>query len=164
MLVRRVVVHDQVNLFADRDRVVDNAQELQPFLLGVPVLAHGNDLAFQRVEGGEQRSCAVALIVVGHGPRAAFLHWQPRLGAVQRLNLALFVRAQNQGMLGRIQVQAHDGLELFCERRIAAEFEGSHLVRLEPMSAPDAPYTGRGASFSKPAMPPARKRISVSSN
>jgi len=51
MLVRRVVVHDQVNLFAGRDHVVDDAQELQPFLMAVPVLADGNDLAFQLRRG-----------------------------------------------------------------------------------------------------------------
>src|SRR6202035_4533086 len=64
------------------------------------------------------------------------------VGTVQRLNLALFVGAQNEGMLGRIEVQTDDVLQFLCEGGIAAEFEGSYLVRLQPMSAPDAPYTG----------------------
>ena len=115
MLVGRVVVHDHVDLFTSRDHIIDHAQELQPFLMAVPVVAHRNHLAFERVEGGEQRGRAIALVVVGHGSAAAFLHRQAGLSAVQCLNLALFVGAQHQGMLGWIQIQADDVFQFLGE-------------------------------------------------
>ena len=36
-------------------------------------------------------------------------HGQQRLGAVERLNLALFVHAQDQGAVRRVEVEADDG-------------------------------------------------------
>ena len=44
MFVRRVVVDDHVDLLASRDHIIDHAQELQPFLMAVPVVAHGDHL------------------------------------------------------------------------------------------------------------------------
>ncbi len=108
----------------------------------MPIVAHGDDLAFQRVQSGKQRGRTVALIVVGHGAAAALLHGQAGLGAVQSLNLALLVGAQHHGMLRRIQIQAHDVLQFLGELGIAAKLEGSHLMRLQPMRAPDATHAG----------------------
>jgi len=99
MLMCRVVVHDHVDLLVLWNNVIDGAQELQPFLMAVPVVAHGDDLAFQRVQSRKQCGRAVALVVVGHGSATAFLHWQAGLGAVQRLNLALLVGAQHDGIV-----------------------------------------------------------------
>jgi transposase len=57
----------------------------------MPVTLHAaaDDLAFEDVEGGEQRGRTVALIVVRHGPQAAGLQRQARLGAVERLGSAI---------------------------------------------------------------------------
>jgi hypothetical protein len=68
---------------------VDLAQELQPFRVTMARLALGDDLAVEHVERGEQRGRAVALVVMGHGRRPAFLQRQPRLGAIQRLDMAV---------------------------------------------------------------------------
>lgn len=91
MLVGGVVIHDHMNLFTSPDHVIDGAEELQPFLMAVPILTQGHHLAFQRVESGKQRGRAIALVVVGHGAAAPFLHGQAGLGAVQNLNLTLLV-------------------------------------------------------------------------
>ena len=50
-----------------------------------------DDGAVEDVEGGEQRGCAVAFVVVGHRSGAARLHRQTRLGTVERLDLALLM-------------------------------------------------------------------------
>ena len=47
-----------------------------------------NDSAIEDVEGCEQRGGAVTFVVVRHRPGTARLHWQPRLGTVERLDLA----------------------------------------------------------------------------
>ena len=54
-----------------------------------------DDGAIEDVEGGEQRGGAVTLVVVRHRPGAARLHRQPRLGAVERLDLAFLVDREN---------------------------------------------------------------------
>ena len=38
--------------------------------------------------GCEQRGCAMALVVVGHGTGTPLLHRQARLGTIERLDLA----------------------------------------------------------------------------
>ena len=72
-----------------------------------------------------------------HRPAAALLHRQPRLGAVKGLDLALFIDRQHQGLVGRIDVEADDILDLGDEVRIARELEGFRQMRLEPMRSPD---------------------------
>jgi hypothetical protein len=53
VLVGGVIVHDHVDLTVGRDHLVDGAQELQPFLIAVPVVAHGDDLTFESIKGGK---------------------------------------------------------------------------------------------------------------
>ena len=48
-------------------------------------------LAFEDVEGGEQRRRTVSFVVMGHGPRAPWLHRQARLSSIECLDLALLV-------------------------------------------------------------------------
>ena len=43
----------------------------------------------------------------------------------ERLDLALLVAAEHQGVLGRVQVQAHDVDQLVLEARVARELEGA---------------------------------------
>src|SRR5580704_8435981 len=50
----------------------------------------------------------IPIQVVGHCTSAATLHRQPRLGAVERLDLRLLVDRQHQRVLGRIDIEADD--------------------------------------------------------
>jgi len=77
----------------------------------MPVAAH--DLAVEHVERGEtELSCRGAYRVMGHGAAAAALHRQPRLGAVERLDLALLTDRQNQRVFGRIDIETDNILNL----------------------------------------------------
>ena len=78
------------------------------------------------------------LVVVGDGAGTPTLHRQARLRAVERLDLALLVAAEHQGVLGRIHVQPHHVQQLVREARIARELEGPAQVRLQAVVAPDA--------------------------
>ena len=93
------------------------------------------DAAVEHVERGEQGGGAVALVVVGHRAGAAGLHRQARLGAVERLDLALLVDAQHQRLLGRVEVQPDDVGQLLGEARVVGELERSHPVRLRPCAS-----------------------------
>jgi hypothetical protein len=86
-------------------------------------MAFADYLAFQGLQSSEQGGRAVALVIVGHRAASPFLDRQPRLGAIQRLNLALFVYAQDNRLLRGIQVQAHHIGHLFQELRIARELK-----------------------------------------
>lgn len=101
MLMGGVVVHDQVQVEFAGCLLVDALQGAEELL--APVLRHAipDDGTVQRRKGREQRRGAVALLVVGHRPAAARFHGQVRLGPVQRLNLALFIHAQHQRLIGR---------------------------------------------------------------
>src|SRR5215831_6938349 len=71
-----------------------------------------DDGAIENVEGGEQRRGAMAFVVVRHCAGATRLHRQAWLGAVERLDLALLVDREDNGMGGRIDVEADNVLEL----------------------------------------------------
>jgi hypothetical protein len=65
ILVRRVVVDDQMDLQVFADIGIDMTEELEEFLVAVPPFAWGEDLAGGDVEGGEQARGPVADLVVG---------------------------------------------------------------------------------------------------
>ena len=58
-------------------------------------------------------------------------HGQHRLGAVQGLNLALFIHTKYQGVVGRIQVKANDVPGLLDEEWVSREFEATTAVGLD---------------------------------
>ena len=115
MLVRGVVVGDQVQFFAGRRQLVDHAEKLQPLLMTMPVVAHADHGAIQRVHGREQRGGSVSLVVVGHGSAAPLLQRQPGLRAVQRLDLALLIGAKHDGMFRRVEIEPNDGFQFLGE-------------------------------------------------
>jgi hypothetical protein len=49
-------------------------------------------------------------------------HGQQRLGSVERLDLRLFVDAEHQGSVGRVEVETHDVADLFHERATANRY------------------------------------------
>jgi len=83
---------------------IDRPQELEKLGVAMAGQALADHRPAQHVERGEQGGGAVALVVVGHRARAALLHRERRLRAIQRLDLALLVHAQNDRVLGRVQV------------------------------------------------------------
>src|SRR5450755_2925304 len=76
VLVGGVVVSDQVKVPVRRRDRVNHAEELQPLLMAVPVIAHADHGAIQSIQGREQSSGSVALVVVGHGSATSLLQWQ----------------------------------------------------------------------------------------
>src|SRR5687768_14269445 len=74
--------------------------------------AAADHLALQHIEGGEQGRCAVPDVVVGHGAAPPLLDGQPWLGAVKRLDLALLVHREDDGMGRRIDVEPDDVAQL----------------------------------------------------
>ena len=87
-LVGGVVVDDQMQIEIRQGFLVDALEEPQEFPLPVSGHAFADDRAVKHIQGCEQRGCAMALVVVGHGTGTPLLHRQARLGTIERLDLA----------------------------------------------------------------------------
>ena len=123
---------------AGRNLRLDGVEEADELLMAVALHVAADHRAVEHVERGEQRGGAVALVVMGHGAGAALLHRQAGLGAVERLDLALLVDAEHDGVRRRIDIEPDDVAQLGDEVRIVGELELAHAVRLKPVRAPDA--------------------------
>jgi hypothetical protein len=142
VFVRGIVIADQVDMFFLGDGLIDQAEKLEPLLMPVSLLAEAEDLAVKGVQSRKQGRRAVTFIVMRHRLAAPLLQWQPGLGSVQGLYLALLIDAQNQRMLRRVQIQADDCLQLIGKLWITTYLEGLDQVRLEPVRVPDASHAG----------------------
>src|SRR6516162_48336 len=143
MLVRGVIVNDQMHFLRRRGLAVDLVEATDELLMPVAAHALADDLAVEDVEGGEQGCGAVALVIMGHRAATAALHRQPGLGAVERLDLALLIDRQHQGMLRRIDIEADDILDLGGKFRVARQLEGAHPMRLQTVRRPDPLYAAK---------------------
>ena len=155
--LHRVSVEHDVNQLAGRDRRLDRIEEAEKLLVPVAGHAAAEHRAVQDVERREQGGRPVPNIVMGHGTGLAGLERQPRpsaalrlplrcrriirlrrmMGAVECLDLGLFVDGEHDGMRRRVDVQPDDGAHLLGELRVVGELEGSHPVRLQTVRTPD---------------------------
>src|SRR3984893_4514308 len=92
-------------------------------LVTMALHASADDLAFEYVESSKQSCCAVAFVVVGHGPCTALLHRQAGLSAIERLDLRLFIDREDDGMGGRIDIKPDHVAQLIDEIRVVGELE-----------------------------------------
>jgi hypothetical protein len=138
MLVRGIVVQDDVDDLANRHLGLDGVEEADELLMPVPLHTAADDLALEHVERGEQCRRAVALVVVRHGPTPAGLQGKARLGPVECLDLALLVDREHDRVRRRVDVEADDVAQLGGKVRVIRELELAHAVRLQATRAPDA--------------------------
>ena len=154
MFVRGVVVEDGVDDLAGRHGALDGFQEADEFLMAVLAHATPDDRSVEDVQGGEERRRAIAFVIMRHRPALAGFERQPRLGAVEGLDLALFVDGDDHGVSRRVHVEADDVLDLLGELGIVGAFEAAQAMRLKAMRLPqtldgaqrDADGLGHGAA------------------
>ena len=104
MFVGGVVVEDDMDQLASRDLALNGIEKADEFDVPVALHAATDHCAVEHAEGGEQRGGAVPLVIVCHGLAAPGLDRKSRLGAVERLDLALFVNRQHHSVGWRIDV------------------------------------------------------------
>ena len=88
-----VIVEHQVDVEIGRHGLFDRGQEPAEFDRAVALVATADDPAGGDVEGGAQRGCAVALVVMTAPLDLPRSHRQQRQRAVERLNLRFFIDA-----------------------------------------------------------------------
>ena len=104
MLVSAVIVHHHMQLDLAGKRLIQPLEKLQKLLMTVVRIALADDLAGGHFQRGKEGRGAVALVIVGQGSTAALFERQPRLRAIQSLNLALFIDTEHQSLLRRIKI------------------------------------------------------------
>lgn len=149
MFVSGVIVHDQVNIQVSRDGVVQPTQECEELLMPVAGFALGENGPGGDVQGGKQSGRPVANVIVDDSLDVTEAHGQHRLRPVQSLNLALFIDAQHQSMIGRIQIQTRDIAHFFDEERIVGKFETASAMGLQREGAEQAMHSGLGDATSR---------------
>lgn len=80
---------------------LDDVQKADELLMAMAFHALANDLALKDIERREQGGDTMALVIMGYGASAPLVHRQTRLSAIKRLNLALLVDRQDNGVVGR---------------------------------------------------------------
>src|SRR6202521_4534393 len=136
MLVGGIVVDNDMDRLFLGHSGLDEVQKPDELLMAMALHALANNLAFKDIERREQGGNAMALVIMGCGAGAPLLHRQTRLGAIKCLNLALLIDRQDNGVVGRIDVEADDLVQFGRKLRIVGQLELAHPVRLEAMSTP----------------------------
>src|SRR5882762_2783846 len=121
-----------------RDRALDGIEKADELLMGMALHTAAEDTAIERVEGGKQGGCTVALIIMGHGAAAAGFDRQTGLGSVERLDLGFLIDRQNHGMRRRVHIEADNVFDLLGEGGIVGTLERADAMRLEVVCLPNA--------------------------
>lgn len=98
----------------------------------MPVALHAaaDHLTLQHVQGGKQGRRAVALVNVGARRRLARFHRQRLLRAGERLDLALLVDREHDGVGRRVDIEPDDVAQFGGEGRVGGELELPDPMRL----------------------------------
>ena len=91
MLVGSIIVEDHVDDFAGRHFRLDSIEEADELLMPVALHIAPDNRAVEDIQRGKERRRSMALVIMCHGPGAAFLQRQAGLGPVERLDLALLI-------------------------------------------------------------------------
>lgn len=122
-LVRGIVIEHEVDLHPRRDLPFDLVEKAHGFLLPMLSLALADDPAGGNLQRCEQGRCAVPIIIVGAAFGLAGPPGQDRLAAIQRLDLALLVHAEDDGPrpLWWMEVAADDVSRTFSTKNGSVE-------------------------------------------
>src|SRR5260221_14734962 len=102
MLVGGIVVDDDMDRLFLGHSGLDEVQKPDELLMAMALHALTKNLALKDIDRREHGGDAMALVIMGYGASAPLLHRQTRWGTIKRLNLALLVDGQDNGVAGRI--------------------------------------------------------------
>ena len=136
MRMRSVVIDDEMQLHRAGILIIEMSEELEELLMTMTTVTLPDDGPFGNVERSEKRCGPMAPIIVCHRTASAALYRQSRLRTIQRLNLALFVDAEHDRLVRRIQIQAYYVGQLFAKAWVCRELKRLDAVRLESVRIP----------------------------
>ena len=141
-LVRRDVVADDVHRGFGRDPRGDRVADGAELRRAVPFDRPADDLAGGGVQGRQPAGRAVPPDVVRPRLGRARCHGQGRLRPSACLDLRCLVHREDDGRVGRVDVEADDVADLDRELRVARDLEGLDRVRPEAVTEEDVAHRG----------------------
>ena len=141
-LVRRDVVADDVHRGFGRDPRGDRIADGAELRRAVPFDRPADDLAGGGVQGRQPAGRAVPPGVVRPRLGRARCHGQGRLRPSACLDLRFLVHREDDGRVGRVDVEADDVADLDRELRVARDLEGLDRVRPEAVTEEDVAHRG----------------------
>ena len=137
MLMRRVVIDNQMNIELGWHIRLNVPEEIKELLMAMSSFAAGDNVTGCDIQRCKQRRPAVTNIVV----RDAFVippsPKEQRLSSIQSLYLTLLVDTQHHSVIWWIQIQADDIAYLLNEEGISGQLEVANLVGLKPRGFPN---------------------------
>jgi hypothetical protein len=134
MLMRRIVIHDDVHVELRRYAVLDAVQELQELRVPMTRQAAFDHASGQRVERREQRRYSITDVVVSLRGRQSGTQGKNGSSSLQGLNTAFLIDAQHNRVCRRVHVQSDDISELLRKVRVATKLERAEPMWLQLMS------------------------------
>lgn len=125
----QIIRHDVQ--FAIRIGPHDFIHEAEEIHRSAPIPNVSEHFSGGNFQGGNQRLRSVSHVLVGPATRLVGAKRQQWLRAIQSLNSRLVVHADDQRILGRIQIQADDVQQLGQEIGVRTEGERANPVRLQ---------------------------------
>src|SRR5271168_2203647 len=131
-----IVIHDDMDIDPFWDLSIDLFEEVQELGRSVTLVAFADDEPRGDIEGGEQRGRTMPHVAVRATFGYARHHRQDRLLAIECLDLALLIDAEDEGSVGRGKVKADDIAYLVDEQRVVRQLERLATVRLQAERRP----------------------------
>ena len=107
-----------MDLTACRLALYDLRKEIDELGAGVACAGFRQDLSGLSVQSAVERKSSMAVVLEAMPFSAAGRKWQNRIQAIQRLDGALLVHAEDRGMPRRVEVQPDDVGGFFFKLRI----------------------------------------------
>lgn len=138
MLVRCIVVNDQMQIQLFRRGPVDRTKELNPFIVTVPMHHLRDHVPLSDIQSSEQCRRPISSIIVCHRPQSARTHWQSGLRTIECLDLALLIATQDDHVFRRVEVKADNVTQFFLKSRVVGYFKGLGFMGFEVVQSPDS--------------------------
>jgi len=133
-----IVIHDDMDIEPFGDLSIDFFEEVQELGRPMTLVAFADDEPRGHIECGKQRGRTMPHVAVRATFGYARHHRQDRLLAIECLDLALLIDAEDKGSVGRGKIKADDIAHLVDEQRIVRQLEtfgyGAAAGRTPPTS------------------------------
>jgi hypothetical protein len=130
--MRSVIVGNGMDDLSGGDSAFRGVEKLDEFLVGTFWHAAPDHGSIEDIEGGKERRRADTLVIMGHGPTLSGFERQARLGAIERLDLALLVDGDDDGMSGWVHIETDHVLDRLTlkenDQRLLHMFERATTV------------------------------------
>src|SRR5664279_1419495 len=109
-------------------------------------VAFAENVAGGNIECRKQARNAVSLVVVRASLQLSSPHGQHRLGSAQSLDLGFLIHAQDEGMMGWIEIQPDNIPHFVDQQGIARQLKILRAMRFQTEGSPDAADGGLAQS------------------